>query len=188
MSEKPSDTRVRRLFGFASLALYVAFGAFFWTRTLKSRWTDELVITIIGGALALLYFSGVKFAARATTSVILAFAAGIGVIGFLTPPFDSTDVFFYMATGWEQAHYGNNPYSVMLRNVDGAFHDPMINNAWMAHNRNPWLDIPPPYGFSLIRKTRRCYRNSPKSYPVSSIGHCRVWRACASVICSPPRS
>src|SRR5262249_18395051 len=74
------------------------------------------------------YFLGAKFAARATASVILAFAAGIGVIGFLTVPFDSTDVFFYIATGWEQAHYGGNPYSAMLRNVDGALHGPMINN------------------------------------------------------------
>src|SRR5215813_3935214 len=114
---KPSDTRVLRLLGFASLGLYVVFAAFFWTRTLKSRWTDELVIIIIGGALVLLYFFGAKFAARATTSVILAFAVGIGVIGFLTPPFDSTDLFFYIATGWEQAHYGSNPYSVTLRNV-----------------------------------------------------------------------
>src|SRR5262245_10534591 len=154
MSEKPSDTRVLRLFGFASLGLYVVFAAFFWTRTLKSRWTDELVIIIIGGALVLLYFFGAKFAARATTSVILSFAVGIGVIGFLTPPFDSTDLFFYIATGWEQAHYGSNPYSVTLGNVDGAFHDPMINNAWMARNRNPWLDEPMPYGFLFALVSR----------------------------------
>jgi len=155
MSEKPSDTRVLRLFGFASLALYVAFGAFFWTRTLKSGWTDELVVIVIGGALVALYFLGAKFAARATTSVIVAFAVGIGVIGFLTVPFDSTDVFFYIATGWEQAHYSSNPYSVTLRNVDGAYHDPMINNAWMARNRNPWLDEPMPYGFlfALVSRT-----------------------------------
>jgi hypothetical protein len=154
MSEKPSDTRVLRLFGFASLGLYVAFGAFFRTRTLKSHWTDELVVIVIGGALVAFYFLGAKFAARATTSVILAFAVGIGVIGFLTVPFDSTEVFCDMATGWEQAHYGSNPYSVTLRDVDGAFHDPMINNAWMAQNRNPWLDEPTPYGFLFALVSR----------------------------------
>jgi hypothetical protein len=154
MSEKPSDTRVFRLLGFASLGLYVAFGAFFWTRTLRSQWIDDLVIIFMGGALVVLYFSGVKFAAHSATSVILAFAAGIGVIGFLTVPFDSTDVFFYMAKGWEQAHYGGNPYSVMLRDIDGAFHDPMINNAWMARNQNPWLDIPMPYGFLFALVSR----------------------------------
>jgi hypothetical protein len=106
MSEKPSDTRVLRLFGFASVALYVAFGAFFWTRTLKSGRIDELVVIVIGGALVVLYFLGAKFAARATTSLILAFAVGIGVIGFLTVPFDSTDVFFYMATGWNRLTTG----------------------------------------------------------------------------------
>ena len=154
MSEKSSDTRVLRWFGFASLALYVAFGAFFWTRTLKSGWIDELVVIVIGAALVLLYFSGVKFAARATTSVILAFAAGIGVIGFLTVPFDSTDVFFYMATGWQQAHYSSNPYSETLRDVDGALRDPMINHAWMARNRNPWLDEAMPYGFLFALVSR----------------------------------
>jgi len=145
---------VLRLFGFASIGLYVAFGAFFWMRTLKSGWTDEIVITIIGGALVALYFLGAKFAGRATTSMIVAFGAGIGVIGFLTVPFDSTDVFFYIATGWEQAHYGSNPYSVTLRNVDGAYYDPMINNAWMARNRNPWLDEPMPYGFLFALVSR----------------------------------
>jgi len=69
--------------------------------------------------------------------MIVAFAAGIGVVGFLTVRFDSTDAFFYIATGWQQAHYSSNPHSETLRNGDGAFHDPMINNAWMARNRNP---------------------------------------------------
>jgi len=136
------------------LGLYVAFGAFFWTRTLKSGWIDEVVVIAIGGALVALYFLGAKFAARATTSVIVAFATAIAVIGFLTVPFDSTDIFFYIATGWEQAHYGSNPYSVTLRNVDGAYYDPIINNAWMARNRNPWLDEPMPYGFLFALVSR----------------------------------
>src|SRR5262249_48331619 len=75
------------------------------------------------------------------------FAIVIAIAGFITPPFDSTDVFFYMATGWQQAHYGLNPYSKVLRNVADGSSDPMIQNGWMARNRNPWWDIPVPYGF-----------------------------------------
>src|SRR5262249_46611807 len=92
-------------------------------------------------------FVGLKFARRARTSVIVTFAIVISIAGFITPPFDSTDVFFYMATGWQQAHYGLNPYSKVLRNVADGSSDPMIQNGWMARNRNPWWDIPVPYGF-----------------------------------------
>jgi hypothetical protein len=43
----------------------------------------------------------------------------------------------------------------VLRNVAGATEDPMIQNEWMARNRNPWLDIPMPYGFlfALVART-----------------------------------
>src|SRR5206468_3706668 len=113
----------------------------------KKNAIDEIVFVVITGALAALYFVGLKFAGHAATSTIVVFAIAVGIVGFVTPPFDSTDVFFYMATGWQQAHYGGNPYSGLLRNVDGALDDPMIQNEWMARNRNPWLDIPMPYGF-----------------------------------------
>jgi alpha-1,6-mannosyltransferase len=148
MSSQESKTRVLHLFGLASLAVYVALAVFFWTAwSFKRHWTDEVVIVCAMGALAALYFYGIKFARRAATSTIVVFAIGVGIAGSIAPPFDSTDVFFYMATGWQQAHYGSNPYSGLLRNLDGATGDPMIDNAWMTRNRNPWLDIPLPYGF-----------------------------------------
>ncbi len=148
MSEQESGTRVLRVFGLASLGMYAVLAVFFWTAwSFKKNAIDEIVIVVITGALAVLYFLGLKFARHASTSAIVVFAIAVGIIGFITPPFDSTDVFFYMATGWQQAHYGGNPYSGLLRNVDGALGDPMIQNKWMARNRNPWLDIPIPYGF-----------------------------------------
>lgn len=156
MSEQESDSRTLRVFGICSLVLYVVLAVFFWTAwSFKSNRIDEAILLIVTAALAGLYFCGVKFARRATTSSIVIFAIGIGIIGFITPPFDSTDVYFYMASGWHQAHYGGNPYSGLLREVAGAAEDPMIQNQWMERNRNPWLDIPMPYGFlfALVART-----------------------------------
>ncbi|HME99287.1 MAG TPA: hypothetical protein VKK06_05380 [Terriglobia bacterium] len=148
MSVQEADTRRLRVLGICSVLLYAALAAFFWTAwSFKNHWTDEVVILVATGALVILYFTGIKFARHTAVSAIVTFAIAIAIVGFIMPPFDSTDVFFYMATGWQQAHYGSNPYSRLLRNVDGAADDPMIQNAWMARNRNPWLDIPIPYGF-----------------------------------------
>src|SRR6476619_953429 len=148
MLERDADTRVLRVVGLISLGLYLSLALFFWTAwSFKKNAIDEVVFIVIAAALAVLYFVGLKFVPGARTSAILIFAIAIAAVGFLTPPFDSTDVFFYMATGWQQAHYGANPYVKLLREVDGAQDDPMIQNEWMARNRNPWLDIPLPYGF-----------------------------------------
>src|SRR5215475_3846418 len=148
MSVQDADTRRLRVLGICSVLLYAALATFFWTAwSFKNHWIDQVVILVATGALVILYFSGIKFARHAKVSAIVTFAIAIAIVGFIMPPFDSTDVFFYMATGWQQAHYGSNPYSRLLRNVDGATEDPMIQNAWMARNRNPWLDIPIPYGF-----------------------------------------
>jgi hypothetical protein len=138
------------------LALYVVLAVFFWTAwSFKANWIDEVILVIVAAALAVLYFRGLKFARRAATSSIVIFASGVGLIGFITPPFDSTDVYFYMASGWHQAHYGGNPYSGLLRDIEGAAEDPMIQHKWMERNRNPWLDIPMPYGFlfALVART-----------------------------------
>jgi hypothetical protein len=154
-ADTPESRTLCRL-GLLSLAVYVALALFFWTTwSFKVRRVDGIVVGVAIAALAVLYFYGLKFARRAATSTIVLFAVLVGAAGFITPPFDSTDVFFYMATGWQQSHYGGNPYSVVLRNVSGASEDPMIHNRWMTRNRNPWLDIPMPYGFlfALVSRT-----------------------------------
>src|SRR5215831_12535859 len=148
MSEESSDARALRIFGLTTLGLYIVLAVFFWTAwNFKQNILDEVVLILVTAALVVLYFRGMKFARRAPTSTVVLFAVAVGFVGFVTPPFDSTDVFFYMATGWQQAHYNSNPYVSVLRNVEGAAEDPMIQNSWMARNRNPWLDIPLPYGF-----------------------------------------
>jgi len=156
------------------MLLYAALAAFFWTAwSFKNHWIDQVVILVATGALVILYFSGIKFARQAAVSAIVTFAIAMAIVGFIMPPFDSTDVFFYMATGWQQAHYGSNPYSRLLRNVDGAAEDPMIQNAWMARNRNPWLDIPMPYGFLFALLARG----------LAWIGGGNFWRTLCLVKC-----
>src|SRR5262249_12121336 len=66
---------------------------------------------------------------------------------FLTIPYDSTDVFLYMDSGWVQAAYGANPYTTVLREIPGIDHDSMIRQEWMQANKNPWMDLPFVYGF-----------------------------------------
>jgi hypothetical protein len=156
VSEGTPESRTLFRLGLLSLAVYVVLAVFFWTNwSFKAHLIDEIVMVAAIAALAVLYFCGLKFARRAATSTIVLFAVLVGVAGFVTPPFDSTDVFFYMATGWQQSHYGANPYSGVLRNISGAGEDPMIQNEWMTRNRNPWLDIPLPYGFlfALVSRT-----------------------------------
>lgn len=156
MSDQTPESRTLRRLGLCSLGVYSILAVFFWTAwSFKARWIDEAVIIVAIGALGVLYFYGLKFVRRAATSTIVIFAICVAAIGFVTPPFDSTDVFFYMASGWQQAHYGGNPYSGSLRDVAGAAEDPIIQNKWMARNQNPWLDIPLPYGFlfALVART-----------------------------------
>jgi hypothetical protein len=136
------------VFGLCSLAIYVGLAVFFWTAwTHKANSIDEVIVIAAMLGLGLLYFLGLRLAPAAATSVIVIFACCAALVGFATPPFDSTDVFFYMASGWNQAHYGANPYSVSLREVAANVRDPMMQNEWIRRNRNPWLDIPMPYGF-----------------------------------------
>ena len=155
MSERTPESRMLCRIGLSSLVLYTVLAVFFWTSwSFKVRRIDEIVIIVAIAALAGLYFYGLKLARRAAASTVVIFAVLVGLAGFVTPPFDSTDVFFYMATGWQQSHYGGNPYSGVLRNVSGGAEDPMIQNEWIMRNRNPWLDIPLPYGFLFALVSR----------------------------------
>jgi hypothetical protein len=78
---------------------------------------------------------------------VVIFAVVFGLIVFAAIPFDSTDAFYYIAQGWQQAQYDANPYSQVLRDVPNHAEDPMIASPWAARNLNPWLDLPLPYGF-----------------------------------------
>jgi alpha-1,6-mannosyltransferase len=77
-------------------------------------------------------------ASRAARRVVL-FGALFCLLAFLTVPFHSTDVFGYLNRGWQQAHYGLNPYVYRLADTPNWQQDPML--------REHWVYNPNPYGF-----------------------------------------
>jgi hypothetical protein len=138
-----------------SALLYLVIAAFFWTDAifLHSYWLPRFTSLTIG-LLTGLYFLGISLVRKTSLRTILIFAIIIAAIGFIGGPFDSTDVFFYMAQGWAQSHYNGNPYAHVLRDIPNGLQDPMIASRWMSLNRNPWLDEPLPYGFAFALITR----------------------------------
>ncbi len=141
--------------GAACTALYLIIAAFFWTDAIfaTSR-TIQTSIYLTVGVLTLLYFVGIPIVRQTSVRTVVIFAAIFAVVGFVAGPFDSTDLFFYIAQGWEQSHYSGNPYSQVLRDIPQGLNDPMIASRWMSLNRNPWLDEPLPYGFAFALVTR----------------------------------
>jgi hypothetical protein len=136
--------------GCAGSVLYLFLAAVFWTDAifLQSRLLTVSIYAAVA-LLSLFYFAGIPLVRRTSVRVIVVFAAIFGFVGFIAGPFDSTDVFYYMAQGWEQHHYRGNPYSQVLRDIPEGLNDPMIASRWMELNRNPWLDEPLPYGFAF---------------------------------------
>src|SRR5439155_1709181 len=61
---------------------------------------------------------------------IVGFAAAFCVVALLIVPFDDIDLCCYINIGWEQAHYGLNPYTCPLAEVPGWEHDPMFRPYW----------------------------------------------------------
>ena len=147
--------RKLRVLGWASAALFVAIAASFWAQAFfKSSVVDDIIICVCAVALAVLYFVGMRHVREAQMRDVVIFGALFALIGFISVPFDSTDVFYYMAQGWGQTHYNANPYSNVLRDIPDGLNDPMIGSAWMTGNVNPWLDEPLPYGFVFAWITR----------------------------------
>jgi hypothetical protein len=70
---------------------------------------------------------------------IVGFAAAFCLLSLLVPPFHDIDLCCYINIGWQQAHYGLNPYTRTLSEVPGWQHDPMF--------RPYWLFTPSAYGF-----------------------------------------
>src|SRR4029077_20957285 len=77
---------------------------------------------------------------------IVGFAILFCLLAFLIFPFHSTDVFGYINRGWQQVHYGQNPYAYYLSEVPNWQQDPML--------REHWLYNPNPYGFLFTLLTR----------------------------------
>jgi hypothetical protein len=142
----------------ASAVVYAANAAHYgWKPSVRTA-TDDLMAWLACIALLCLYWIGYRTIVRGpvlTFRQILLPAVPLALLSFVTIPYDSTDVFLYMAAGRAQAHYGLNPYSHVLREIPGITNDPIVRPEWMAENKNPWLDLPLVYGFlfALLMKT-----------------------------------
>src|SRR5262245_40387648 len=154
----PSRRVSSRMFvmcGVASIILYMLLAAVFWTDAVFNRTRPiEILQYVILGLLTVLYFAGLSRARHVSARSVIAFGLAFAILGFMTAPFDSTDVFFYMAQGCSQTHYGANPYANVLRDIPNVATDPMIQSRWMQLNHNPWLDEPIPYGFAFALLAR----------------------------------
>ncbi len=151
------SVRVRTLWvlGCISASIYALVAAIFWTDAIfDPSGAAQTLLYALGGGLTILYFAGIPFVRETRLRTVVAFAALFAIIGFISGPVDSTDVFFYMAQGWGQTHYDVNPYTQVLREIPNGLADPMIGSRWMGRSRNLWLDEPMPYGFAFALVTQ----------------------------------
>src|SRR5262249_20028436 len=79
-------------------------------------------------------------------AVVVGFAAGLGLLALLLPPFHSIDVYCYANIGWQQVGHGVNPYVAHVDETPGWERDPMFSPYW--------VDIPSAYGFLFARVAR----------------------------------
>lgn len=96
---------------------------FFYTRFSKHITLDKIIGTllfiIVFGGLAITYFMLLKQHKKVfqTRKEMFRFIFIVAVIFFIMLPLTSTDVFYYMGTGWSEAHYGVNPYYTSVKEV-----------------------------------------------------------------------
>jgi hypothetical protein len=106
-------------------------------------------------ALLVLFWRGyqqLKRADKPRLRIIVYFAVIFALFTFLTVPFHSTDVFGYINRGWQQVHYGQNPYVYHLNDIPDWRSDPML--------REHWIYNPNPYGFLFTLLARLLARLS----------------------------
>lgn len=115
-----------------------------------SRTPKQIFACLSVIALLFLFWKGYRLVSRTdqpeTIRRVIGFAAVFALIAFFTFPFHSTDVFGYINRGWQQVHYGQNPYVNFLAEVPNWQQDPML--------RDHWIYNPNPYGFLFTLLTR----------------------------------
>ena len=143
------------ILGCLSALAYASVALYFWTDAGFKRDPQSIAVKLLGiGIPSILYFLGVRFVKRSSLPVIVGFGVLFASLSSVTLPFDSTDAAYYIAAGWHQSHYGENPYTSVMREIPGLDSDKVINNRWMEANKNPWKDSPFPYGFGFAILTR----------------------------------
>ena len=142
----PGDRRI----GLICWIVYVINAVHYGWSPSDKDWIDDLLAWITAGALIALYWAGYRSLVRKrvhSLATVVVPALPLMFTAFITIPYDSTDVFLYMDSGWAQAAYGANPYTTVLREIPGIDRDPLIREEWMRTNKNPWMDLPFVYGF-----------------------------------------
>ncbi len=144
-SSAPNPSPTLLSMGILGILVYGAFLVFYnnpaWS---EPRWNREAFVWVAGlGSLAS-YLWGYQALRKQTDTaslsrIIIGFAGIFSLIALFTPPFHSTDIFGYINRGWEQLHYGMNPYVHPVGDIPGWTQDPMITDHWVNN--------PSPYGF-----------------------------------------
>src|ERR1700730_4441869 len=139
-----------RLYGFLTAAVYLLTVLFYLKGPqVHSRTARELFAWFICLALLFLFWRGyqqIRLADKPLNRTVVGFAVVFCLLAFLVFPFHSTDVFGYIDRGWQQVHYGENPYENDLNDVPNWRQDPML--------REHWIYNPSPYGFLFTLLTR----------------------------------
>ncbi len=139
---------VRRFFQVAGgfVLIYGLMQWFYLTPALAEfRTYRELFLWPVTLVLLFLYWAGYNALKKTGLPLkSLAILAGLtAVAAFLIPNFHSTDLFGYINRGWQQLHYGLNPYVYTVDQTLGWEQDPMMTNHWVNN--------PSPYGFLYLQ-------------------------------------
>jgi len=108
-----------------------------YSRTPRELWAWFCVLSLLW-----LFRRGYQLLKQGDTAeqrTVVRFAILFCLLALLTFPFHSTDVFGYINRGWQQMHYGQNPYAHPIADIHGWQQDPMM--------RDHWIYNPNPYGF-----------------------------------------
>lgn len=129
------------LYGVLTAAIYLV-TAIFYIKGPKvhSQVAREIFAWFFCLSLLFLFWKGYQQISRTDkppVRSIVFFAAIFCLLAFLTFPFHSTDVFGYINRGWQQVHYGLNPYIYPLAEIPNWQQDPMFTEHWL-YNPNPY--------------------------------------------------
>lgn len=119
-------------------------------REAHSRTAHELFAWFIVLSLLTLFWKGYQLVEHSRDQfqlqTVLVFSTVFSLLAFSVVPFHSTDAFGYINLGWQQIHYGQDPYLYSLADIPNWQQDPML--------RKHWLYTPDTYGFLFTLLTR----------------------------------
>lgn len=127
---------------------------FFYTPFTKQTTIDKVVgailfVSIFGG-LAITYFLILKHQKKLfhTNQDMAKFILIVAMMFFVMLPLTSTDVFYYMGTGWSQAHYEVNPYYTSVESIlkDEELYDANSPDEMLLRMPRVWRDTTIVYG------------------------------------------